>query len=178
VLRAILLSDDFAATWGQKVKKPFELIASFLRATGGDIRLRGENVDNLMNLCDGMGQHIFAWPTPTGHPDRTAYWTATNAMLGRWNAPLSMLNDDFKIAHFRLIRETPAEAKSCRQIARYWTRRLLGREMPAETVQLMVDFFAAEDNPDDVPSGSEKTMVDRLNALVSLIASLPEFQLC
>ena len=42
VLRHIFLSDDFQMTWGQKVKRPFEVIVSAMRATNADLFNRYE----------------------------------------------------------------------------------------------------------------------------------------
>ena len=38
-VRSILLSSEFRNTWGGKVKRPFEVISSFLRALGADLNL-------------------------------------------------------------------------------------------------------------------------------------------
>lgn len=39
VVRTILLSEAFAQNWGKKIKRPFELVASFLRASQADSHL-------------------------------------------------------------------------------------------------------------------------------------------
>ena len=78
-VQTILLSDAFAATFGQKTKRPFELAVSFLCATGAQVQV---NVD-VFGLSDQMGHRLFAWPTPAGHPDVASYWTGTNAMRAR-----------------------------------------------------------------------------------------------
>ena len=37
VVRTIVLSSEFRSAWGQKIKRPFELVASYLRATGAEL---------------------------------------------------------------------------------------------------------------------------------------------
>jgi uncharacterized protein (DUF1800 family) len=171
-VKMILLSDEFASTWGEKVKRPFELIVSFLRITGATARPD----NNLFYLAEQMGQRMFAWPSPTGHPDRAGYWTGTNAMLGRWNAPVSMFADDFSGASFRLWLAMPADVRTPRQMAAFWAGRMLG---PLATPE-MIDLFArvaARDRKLDAPLDvNEKEMIDRIHALVGSIAMTPQFQ--
>ena len=111
-VRVILLSPEFAQTWGAKVKRPFEMVVSFLRATGGEAHVG----DGLFGPAAGMGQQLFAWPTPAGHPDEAAFWLGASAMAGRWNMPLALLNDA-SAATFRLGRATPAQAKTLRIVS-------------------------------------------------------------
>ncbi|MCU0567713.1 MAG: DUF1800 domain-containing protein [Oculatellaceae cyanobacterium Prado106] len=80
-VRTILRSAEFTQTWGQKVKRPFELVISFFRATEADFRFTPQ----CSYILDTMGQSLFAWKTPTGHPDRAEDWINTNidGRLGR-----------------------------------------------------------------------------------------------
>jgi uncharacterized protein (DUF1800 family) len=173
VLRVILLSDEFAATWGQKIKRPFELVVSFLRATEAEVRPDS----NLFGIVDGMGQHLFAWPTPAGHPDMAAHWSGTNAMLGRWNAPLTMMADDFVAARFRLERATPATLRTPRELARFWVQRILGYDLPEPELIILAKACARGADLDVPLSVGEKEWVDRLQALVALVAMTPQFQM-
>jgi uncharacterized protein (DUF1800 family) len=63
-VRSILLSDEFAASAGAKVKRPFRFVASALRALGV---LRAPSEETLDWLAR-MGHQPFAWPTPDGYP--------------------------------------------------------------------------------------------------------------
>lgn len=78
-LRTILLSDEFMAARGAKLKRPMQLVVSALRATGSDTHAHAELVGTLARL----GQPLFAWPTPDGFPDRGEAWVGT--LLWRWN---------------------------------------------------------------------------------------------
>lgn len=79
MLRAIFSSDEFAESRGKKLKRPFHLVASALRATGADTHAHADLVGTLGRL----GQTLFAWPTPDGFPDRGEAWIGT--LLWRWN---------------------------------------------------------------------------------------------
>ena len=79
VLRALLNSDEFAASAGAKFKTPFRFVVSALRAVGADTHAHGPLIDYLT----GMGQGVFQYPTPDGYPDEAAPWMGT--LLWRWN---------------------------------------------------------------------------------------------
>ncbi len=40
VMRVILLSDEFLGTWGEKIKRPFEVAVSAMRAGGRTVHFR------------------------------------------------------------------------------------------------------------------------------------------
>jgi uncharacterized protein (DUF1800 family) len=56
-LSAILHSDDFIHSAGQKVKRPLELIASALRGLDADT----DGAAPLQNFMSQMGQPLFLW---------------------------------------------------------------------------------------------------------------------
>ena len=79
LLREILTSEEFGKARGLKIKRPFRLIVSALRALGADTHARSGLIDYL----DRMGQQPFGYPTPDGYPDEGAAWMGT--LLWRWN---------------------------------------------------------------------------------------------
>ncbi len=169
-VHTILLSKEFADSSGKKIKRPFELVVSFLRATEADVRVG----DGLFKIAEQMGQRLFAWPTPGGHPDDAGHWLGAGTMLGRWNMPLALLNDS-GTALFRLGRTTPIEV-SWRDICKFWTDRMLGRSLPDASFDRILKELAGDENPDQPLALSEKDLIDRVQGLVALIAMTPEFQ--
>jgi uncharacterized protein (DUF1800 family) len=79
VIRAILTSDEFRASAGAKVKRPFEFVASALRAVAADTHAHSALTDYLGR----MGQAPFQHPTPDGYADEAMPWLGT--LLWRWN---------------------------------------------------------------------------------------------
>ena len=65
VVRAIVLSDEFRATWGRKMRRPFEVVVAMLRATGADFAPS----DAFLGAQDGAGQRLFHGDRRTGYPD-------------------------------------------------------------------------------------------------------------
>ena len=176
-VRAVLLSPEFAGTAIGRARRPFESVVAFLRATEGDISPN----DDIFYLTNRMGQSLFAWPSPAGHPEPSAYWLGTGAMLGRFNAPLSLLDDNQKAAHFHLVRATPPEVATPRQLCRFWSQRMLGRDLEQAdppAFAALLKYAAADDGPDKPLDMNEKALVDRIDGLLAVIGMMPEFHVC
>ncbi len=82
-LRTIIGAPEFLApeTFGAKVKKPLEYVASALRATGADVRV----TPLLLRYLARMGEPLFLARPPTGYPDVAASWISPDMLLTRMN---------------------------------------------------------------------------------------------
>ncbi|HEY1016510.1 MAG TPA: DUF1800 domain-containing protein, partial [Herpetosiphonaceae bacterium] len=140
-VRAILLSAEFAATWGGKVKRPPEVVASFLRATNATVTPNA----NLWSNQARAGYRQFEWPTPTGHPDIAEPWLSTNVMLQRWNL---VIGPGSGSATFRLRDEMPAGTNTATKVVDFWVNRILGRAVDAATRTRLIEFMAQGAGPD------------------------------
>jgi uncharacterized protein (DUF1800 family) len=204
VVETILLSDEFKGSWGQKVKRPFELVVSYMRATNCGMPTDLEVADgkpaaggywgNILGNYNQAGHRLFEWPTPTGHPDLATYWLSTNGMLRRWN-----ILDYLGVSHpqwgantgLDLLAETRAlgvdiTKSSCTQIADAWIGRLFGYGISATTRQAAIDFLALKSmggDPSKPPAavqgewaGDTNLVPDRVRGMIYLLAMSPEFQ--
>ncbi|MCU0491150.1 MAG: DUF1800 domain-containing protein [Chloroflexaceae bacterium] len=173
VVRLILLSPEFAATWGAKVKRPFDMMAAFLRATSADVTPNS----NLFSAVAAMGYTHFTWAPPTGLPEAGSYWLSTAFMLRRWNTLLGLFgNNSGGYATFALQGQIPAGVTSSRQIVEFWVNRLLGRPAEATTLNRLLDFMRQNQPADAPPTGTAADITSRINNLVALIGMSPEFQ--
>jgi uncharacterized protein (DUF1800 family) len=88
MLRILAASPEFWSrkTVGAKIKSPFELAASALRATGGRI----EDPRDLLGWIARMGQPLYACQAPTGFPDRGEAWVNTGSLLQRMSFGLQL----------------------------------------------------------------------------------------
>jgi len=172
-IRTIVLSETFATTYGQKVKRPLEFTAALLRGTSAEFTPDG----NFFWAMGNTNQKLFQWPTPNGHPDDQNYWLSASTMLNRWTFPLAALQGWWSNVGTTLLRSTPPTATSPKQLTEYWTTRLLGYLPPDPTFSTLVNFTAQNDNPDNPLPGGDRQTLDRLTQLVSLIAMTPEFHL-
>jgi uncharacterized protein (DUF1800 family) len=80
VVRAILLTDEFKASRRQKLKRPFEAVASMIRATGAEFT---PNEGFQREFARG-GQRLFQCRTPDGYPDNHLQWGGASSVLERW----------------------------------------------------------------------------------------------
>ena len=87
-LRCIVTSPEFfsQAAYRSKVKTPFELVASALRATTATPDAAPRSVQTVAQL----GQPIFGRQTPDGWPDRGEEWMNAGAMVNRVNFGLAL----------------------------------------------------------------------------------------
>lgn len=70
----------------QKIKSPFELTASALRALDAKI----QDPRPLFTWIEKMGQPLYAYQAPTGYPDRAESWVNTGSLLNRMNFGLQL----------------------------------------------------------------------------------------
>lgn len=73
VVRRVLTADAFAESAGQKIKRPFRLVVSAMRALGADTHAKGA----VLEALGRMGHAPYAWPSPDGYPDRGDAWMGT-----------------------------------------------------------------------------------------------------
>ena len=88
VLRTLAYSPEFWAPDArhQKIKSPFELAVSAVRALGADVTDPGD----LVEWVSRMGEPLYAYQAPTGYPDRAESWVNTGSLLTRMNFGLSL----------------------------------------------------------------------------------------
>lgn len=88
-LRAVFATKEFlSGSRGAKLKRPFELIVSALRATRAEVKDEMDLVDYLVR----MGHAPFQYPTPDGYPDVASPWTGT--LLWRWHFAVALARNE------------------------------------------------------------------------------------
>lgn len=90
MLRALFATEAFWMMRGNKFKRPFNFIASMLRATGA----RTDSGLEIMDHLRRMGHAPFNYPTPDGYPEPAAPWLGT--LLWRWNFALAVSENQIK----------------------------------------------------------------------------------
>ena len=83
VVRTIVTSEEFfaAAAWRAKVKSPFEVVVSALRAMDA----RADSTPRSAAIVARLGQGIYQHQAPNGWPETGTGWINTGAILGRVN---------------------------------------------------------------------------------------------
>ncbi len=97
VVRALAYRPEFwaAAARDGKVKSPFELAISAVRATGADLGRPGtpRSASALASLgawIERMGQPLYRYQAPTGFPDRADAWLSAGTLAARMGFGLKL----------------------------------------------------------------------------------------
>jgi len=171
-VRYILLSKEFAASWGKKVKRPFELVTSIVRATASDFTPN----QGLTGQLSQMGYFHYQWPTPTGHPDKSDYWLSSNTMLSRWNVAINLItNKQNKITVLNFRSVMPPDIKTSKQVADFWVKRILLKNKSPEFLAVMADYIAGGKKSEDLIPESQ--FDNKIANLIALLTMTPDFQL-
>ena len=195
MLRTLLKSPEFAASAGQKLKRPMLSMIGAVRACGVNVYDYALNTElyGLALLGNGLifqslasaGQQPFGWVPPNGFPDTIAYWSNTNALLyqqkflvklaetfnfGRLLVdPVGMLQQGGSVA------SGVARARTPRQAVTNSIANLLFTELPPDATQAALAFVAQDVDPDaEVESGQLEL---RIKGLVFVLLSSPWFLL-
>jgi uncharacterized protein (DUF1800 family) len=88
VMKTMLNSDEFfaEAAYRVKVKSPFEMIVSAVRATGAQV----DFAFPLANQIAQLGEPLYRKLEPTGYSNTSAEWINSSALLARMNFALAL----------------------------------------------------------------------------------------
>ena len=171
VVRAIALSPEFRSTWGRKMKRPFEASVGMLRATQAEFFPS----EAFLGAQQRAGQRLFQWRTPDGYPDSRKRWGGTTPTLERWRTANILTSGGWDGVRADVVKQTPPGLKTPRQVARFWTARVLGRPAPRAHVEAIADYLSQGRNPGSpLP---DATIRERLPSAVALALMSPDFQL-
>jgi uncharacterized protein (DUF1800 family) len=141
-LRCIITSPEFfsRSAYRAKVKTPFEVVASALRA----VNAQPDTTPRTAQIVGRLGQPIFGRQTPDGWPDRADAWMNTGAILNRINFGLSLAAGQLPTARltawpaFDSLKSLPRTEQVDAVV-----KSMLGGQVSAETRQVLM----SGDNP-------------------------------
>jgi uncharacterized protein (DUF1800 family) len=176
VVRTILLSEEFRTIWGEKIKRPFDYTVSLLRASDADFT---PDDSSFRWMYYNTGQELFSWNPPNGYPDFKEPWSGTMPMLQRWRLCNWLIEwkyggDGPNKDERRLRFNHPASIDTPATIVDYWAARLLGRALPENERDPIIDFMAQGRQPNYTLPADE--IADRLRYMIALIFMSPSFQ--
>jgi len=174
VVRHIVLSHEFATTWGEKMRRPFEATAAMLRGLAAEFHVAS---DLFFYLYDTAGQPLHSRPAPDGFPDRLYNWATSTSLLGRWRLAVALMEGwfaDDPAIEVDVATQTPAQANASDAVD-FWSKRLLGRVHPDEGFRQRLIAMLAGRAPASRPLDPE-ALYTRLPAVVELIVMSPAFQ--
>lgn len=184
-LRAILLHDKFAQSWGQKIKRPFEFIASTMRALGLNAMINllpndwsSNGSRDFENRLEMLGQVLFELTAPTGYPDIGIAWWNSNQVFGRWTLA-NML-----VARFFGDQTSPTSAplnadlqaslglpKTATQVVDALIERFIGRAIDSADRAAMINYLGNGNASATIASDSPY-----LRPVIGVVAASPYAQ--
>ncbi|MFQ3638720.1 MAG: DUF1800 domain-containing protein [Chloracidobacterium sp.] len=174
VVRAILLSPEFAETWGQKTKRPFDYLMSFLRAIDANLADNGGSYQPY-TLASEAGHQLFAWAPPNGFPDVSGYWLNTNTFRASWRNVIVTLTNGYTALQHNLRASFPSGVTTTRQIVDYLVARILGRPARPEVYQELIEYLRGTASADAPPSGTTTEVTNRINLTAARLCVSPDF---
>jgi hypothetical protein len=108
-LRAVFTSPEFNSpeNYRAKIKTPFELAVSAIRALGGDTN----GAPPVHQWIARMGEPLYQYQAPTGYPDTAEHWVNTGALLERINFALALVSNKIPGTRVDLSRFSADAAK-------------------------------------------------------------------
>lgn len=90
-LRALFSDKEFFApeNYRAKIKSPFELAVSSIRALGGDTN----GGPQMLAMLNKLGEVPYGYQAPTGYPDTAEDWVNTGALLERLNYAIALASN-------------------------------------------------------------------------------------
>ncbi len=133
--RTLLLSDEFkdTSTWGEKLKRPFEMVVSAMRACDANFTVRPDDTESryLMYYMERTGQRPFYWRAPDGYPDKRTFWEGGASLVNTWRTVDWLVDENVGNNDPDLMPVTGIMAASGlseytpNTIAEFWLKRLL-----------------------------------------------------
>jgi uncharacterized protein (DUF1800 family) len=119
-LRAIVLDDEFAQTPPSKLRRPFEFVIAYYRASGAQMNPTRLSIDWHLERM-GWTQHSVR--PPTGHSDHSADWANTRTLNGLVDLALYAHADWFNAIEWDAARAHGDAAQTWGDLARLWEAR-------------------------------------------------------
>ena len=134
VMRELVRSVEFWQSRRAKIKSPFELAVSSLRALNAQMR----EPRVVAGAIERMGQPLYAYQAPTGYPDRAEFWVNTGSLLNRMNFGIRLAAARFPGLSFDLKQLNGGrEPESLEQALEVYAGLLMPGRTTGETARLL-----------------------------------------
>jgi uncharacterized protein (DUF1800 family) len=170
VLQTAFNSKEFFSqgAYRAKVKSPFEMIVSAVRATGADV----DFAFSLANRLNQLGEPLYRKLEPTGYSNLGSEWMNSASLLARMNFALDLAQNrvpGVKVDSSAFENDVPGIA-----------RRILFREPSPESqaaIERALAGPAPSDKPSDKPGDNKKpNAAPRPAVIAGIVLGSPDFQ--
>ncbi|HEX6648233.1 MAG TPA: DUF1800 domain-containing protein [Pyrinomonadaceae bacterium] len=161
-LKAIFFSNEFNSpeAYRTKIKRPFELVVSAIRALGADTN----GGPGTHQWIARMGEPLYGFQTPNGYSDTAESWVNTGGLLERMNFGLALAGNRVQGTRVDLSKLTAtekSEAMSQAKVMDESLKTILAGEISAATREILL---------------KQLDQADPVTKVVGLILGTPEFQ--
>jgi hypothetical protein len=196
MLRTIFLSPEFNSpeAYRAKIKRPFELAVSAVRALGADTN----GGPQFHQWIARMGQPLYGFQTPNGYSDTAEAWVNTGALLERLNFGLSLASNRIPGTRVDLKRFVDASHTDNHQVMTRFLDVIVAGEISPKTKQTLLEQI--NEQPITIPPppaparmqgegemnagprprqqqiARQANITDPVTKMVGLILGSPEFQ--
>jgi uncharacterized protein (DUF1800 family) len=175
VLLTMFKAPEFWApeTYRAKIKTPFEMTVSAVRALGAETNGNPQ----FHRWLAQMGEGLFLAKPPTGYPDTSEHWVNTGALLNRMNFSLALSANRIPGTRVDLGTLAPSQPVTAQtQLVDHYLKVLLHGEVSPQTratidQQLSEAQVALRDG-----QNNRREAAQRSAKLIGLILGSPEFQ--
>jgi len=147
VISTMLLSDEFTASLGGKLKRPIEFMISAIRQTQAEVDFNS----TLYAYLEAMGQSPFGWDGPNGFPDTAKAWMGASSLMARWNFSLALAFGAIEGTHVDW-KALVKSANSPEEIFESLGERLLLTPMPESASRIVLEYLRGMDVDVALPS--------------------------
>ena len=138
----------------EKIKSPFELAVSAVRATGTEVAAPYQ----VFTWSEKMGQKFYFYQAPTGFPDRANFWINTGSLLNRMNFGMAIAAQ--KIPGFKtnlLALNQNHEPESVEEALQIYTKLLLPVANQKENSERIMSIVRAQNIDQKIASATKDT---------------------
>lgn len=137
-----------------KIKSPFELAISALRAMNAEVVRPREVLEWIRKI----GQPLYAYQAPTGFPDRAEAWINTGALLGRMNFGVNLALGSIGGLKFDLAAlNGNREPQSLDDALAIYAHLLMPERSVEETIRLLKPVLADPTFAEKISAEAQKT---------------------
>ncbi len=141
-----------------KMKSPFELVVSSLRALEADVK----NSQPMMGWFDRMGEPLYGYVAPTGFPDYAESWANSGTLIARMNFGIHLATGKIRGIELKQLSRDSGDLTTDEALAVYG--KLL---LPAQDTSAI-----ASEVKETIPDDAKRKEVQ----VISMLLGSPEFQ--
>lgn len=170
VIQSIVLSKEFASTWGEKIKRPLERFVSGVRILESDLKLN----EDMLWTTYYLGQAVFDHRPPNGYPDFREAWGSSSSLLRSWQF-MNGLSHNWDEKFKSEVMKTNGNRRKPIEITDFWIGRILGRNPHPTDIRDELVKFLADNNDINEPISNDDALNWRVQSAVGFILMSPDF---